>query len=65
MQPGDRSPRADRKRSAQGARSRGATGPATPIASRPRRSRREYAWIAVSIVVALVMVLPFFGGGLP
>jgi hypothetical protein len=59
MQPSQRSTSPDRKNKSRTNRSR--TGPVTPNASRPRRSRREYAWIAVSVVVALVMLLPFFG----
>lgn len=61
MQPGQRSTSPDRKNKARATASR--TGPVTPLSSRPRRSRREYAWIAVSLVVALVMLLPFFGSG--
>jgi hypothetical protein len=61
MQPGQRSTSPDRKN--KGRPNRARTGPVTPVSSRPRRSRREYAWIAVSVVVALVMLLPFFGSG--
>ena len=59
MQPNQRSTSTDRK--TRGRTNRTRTGPVTPVASRPRRSRREYVWIAVSVVVALVMLLPFFG----
>ncbi len=63
MQPGSKAPRPGQAQRAKPARTR--NGPATPFASRPRRSRREYVWIAISLVVALVMVMPFFGGGTP